>query len=365
MTEHKRKIGILGAGQLGRMLALAGYPLGLQFGFYGSALDEPAGHLGRFYANNENHFDPLIEFADVITYESENTSVEQVEKINQIKPVYPSATSLYYSQDRGREKGLFDRLNIPCAPYQLVANPTELTQAVEKIGLPAILKTTTEGYDGKGQFVIKSNEDINQAWLSIGERPAILEGFVRFKRELSMIAVRNAANQHVYYPLVENRHHQGILRLTLAPAQAISESLQHQAESYMQSLLDEMNHIGVLTLELFETEQGLVVNEMAPRVHNSGHWSIEGAQTSQFENHLRAITGLPLGSTSPRQSHAAMINIIGELGNIDLPLNLNNVFVHLYDKQERAGRKLGHITLLADSQQALDKQLEQLKDWLA
>ncbi|UQB41629.1 5-(carboxyamino)imidazole ribonucleotide synthase [Thiomicrospira microaerophila] len=364
MTKFKRNIGILGAGQLGRMLALAGTPLGCQFGFYGSDPTEPAAILGHFFNANSQPLDPLVEFAEVISYESENTSVELVKKIAQHTPVYPSATSLYYSQDRGREKSLFDQLNIPCAPYRLIDNLDELEQAVDQLGLPAVLKTTTEGYDGKGQAVIKSKDQMQQAWLAIGERPAILEGFIQFKRELSIIAVRNADNQHVFYPLVENQHRDGILRLTLAPAEAISEPLQRQAENYMQALLDEMDHIGVLTLELFETEQGLVVNEMAPRVHNSGHWTIEGAETSQFENHIRAISGMPLGSTSPRQSHAAMINIIGEIGEVEKVLSLPNAHLHLYDKAERKARKLGHITLLANSQAEREKQLEQLKDWL-
>lgn len=366
MTPFSRRVGILGAGQLGRMLAMAGYPLGHKFGFYGLSYDEPAAMLGHMHIQSDeaHSLGQLVDFADVITYESENTSVELVEKISQTTPVYPSATSLYYSQHRAREKGLFTELNIPCAPYTLVNNLDELHQAVDMIGLPAILKTTTEGYDGKGQFVIKQTDQIEQAWSSIGEREAILEGFVEFKRELSIIAVRNADNQHVYYPLVENQHHEGILRLTIAPAQQISPAIQQQAETYMQALLDHMDHVGVLTLELFETEAGLVANEMAPRVHNSGHWTMEGAQTSQFENHIRAITGLPLGATAPRQAFAAMVNIIGQHGDIESVLTLPNTFLHLYDKAERAGRKLGHINVIANSPAELQTSLDQLKAWM-
>lgn len=366
MTPFSRRVGILGAGQLGRMLAIAGYPLGHKFGFYGLNHDEPAAMLGHMHIQSDeaHSLNQLIDFADVLTYESENTSVELVEKISQTTPVYPSATSLYYSQHRGREKSLFTELNIPCAPYTLVSNLTELHQAVDMVGLPAILKTSTEGYDGKGQFVIKQTDQIEQAWLSIGEREAILEGFVEFKRELSIIAVRNADNQQVYYPLVENQHHDGILRLTLAPAQQISPAIQQQAETYMQALLNKMDHVGVLTLELFETEAGLVVNEMAPRVHNSGHWTMEGAQTSQFENHIRAITNLPLGATTPRQSFAAMVNIIGQHGDIKTVLNMPNAFLHLYDKAERPGRKLGHINVVANTQAELQVRLDQLKAWM-
>ncbi len=366
MTPFSRRVGVLGAGQLGRMLAMAGYPLGHKFGFFGLSHDEPAAMLGHMHTDSDDtrNLEDLVEFADVITYESENTSVELVKNISQTTPVYPGADSLYYSQHRLREKNLFSELAIPCAPYALVENLAQLEQAVAKIGLPAVLKTTTEGYDGKGQFVIKSVDQINQAWLSIGQREAILEGFVTFKRELSIIAVRNANNEHVYYPLVENQHHEGILRLTIAPAQQISAAIQQQAELYMQKLLDKMNHVGVLTLELFETEAGLVANEMAPRVHNSGHWTMEGAHTSQFENHIRAITGLPLGSTAPRQPFAAMVNIIGQHGDIEAVLNMPNAFLHLYDKAERAGRKLGHINVVADTQTELQASLNQLKAWM-
>jgi len=358
------RIGVLGAGQLGRMLALAGYPLGHQFAFSSGSSDEPACLLGQIYDNSPENLLNLASQCDVLTYESENTSVELVNQLNAMTPVYPSAQSLYYAQNRGREKALFTELNIPCAPYQLVNNLDELNQAIAHIGSPAVLKTTTEGYDGKGQFVIKTAEQTNQAWLAIGEKPAILEGFISFKRELSIIAVRNQQNQHVYYPLVENQHRDGILRLTLAPANKIDPTIQQQAQNYMQALLDKMDHVGVLTLELFETENGLIANEMAPRVHNSGHWTIEGAQTSQFENHIRAITGLPLGDTSLRQPYAAMINILGEYGDITHALSMPNVHLHLYDKTERENRKIGHITILAESQQELDETLKKLSYWL-
>jgi 5-(carboxyamino)imidazole ribonucleotide synthase len=288
------KVGVLGAGQLGRMLAIAGYPLGHQFGFSGNSQNEPSSLLGHLFINDNKS---LVDFADVITFESENTDVEVVKKIAKTVAVYPSAKSLFTTQHRGREKALFDQLNIPCAPYQMVNSEEDLKQAVEAIGLPAILKTATEGYDGKGQFLLHDTSQITQAWNSMQAKESILEGFVNFKRELSLIAVRDTDNNHKYYPLVENTHHNGILRLTIAPAQSIDPEVQKTAQHYMQTLLDEMDHVGALTIELFETETGLVVNEMAPRVHNSGHWSIEGTNTSQFENHVRAITGMPLGDS--------------------------------------------------------------------
>jgi len=366
MTPITKRIGVLGAGQLGRMLAIAGYPLGQKFGFYGTSHDEPSALLGNMFnqTDDANSLNQLVDFSDVITYESENTSVEQVREIAKTTPVYPAEKSLFISQHRGREKAMFDQLSISCAPYQVVDSLESLKIAVEEIGLPAVLKTTTEGYDGKGQFVLKEEAQIEQAWSEIGNRELILEGFIDFQRELSIVAVRNANNEHVYYPLVQNIHHEGILRYTIAPARQVSAEIKQQAEEYMHSLLDELDHVGVLTLELFETVDGLVANEMAPRVHNSGHWTIEGAYTSQFENHVRAITGLPLGDTSPRQPIAAMINIIGETGPVEKALAMPNAFLHLYDKEERVGRKLGHINLLAVDEDSLYKDIQVLSDFL-
>ncbi|BBB22973.1 phosphoribosylaminoimidazole carboxylase ATPase subunit [Abyssogena phaseoliformis symbiont OG214] len=360
------KVGILGAGQLGRMLAISGYPLNHQFGFSGNTHDEPSSLLGHMFAQQDstNNIDSLVNFADVITFESENTKVEIVKNINKKIPVYPNEKSLFITQHRGREKVLFNQLNIPCAPYQIINTLKDLKTAIDTIGLPAILKTSMEGYDGKGQFLIHHQGQINDAWKSMKGVESILEGFINFKRELSLIAVRGIDNSHKYYPLVENTHHQGILRLTIAPAQNINKQVQETAQHYMQTLLDGMNYVGVLTIELFETETGLVVNEMAPRVHNSGHWSIEGANTSQFENHIRAITGMPLGNTMPRHPFCAMINIIGELGDIDTVLKMPNAHLHLYNKSERKNRKLGHINIIANSQVELDESIAKLKDFL-
>ncbi|MEA3406010.1 MAG: 5-(carboxyamino)imidazole ribonucleotide synthase [Pseudomonadota bacterium] len=367
MTPITKSIGVLGAGQLGRMLAIAGYPLGQKFGFLGISDDEPSALLGHMHKQTDDvdSYKKLVEFADVITYESENTDIEIVKMIAETTPVYPAEKSLFFSQHRGREKGLFDQLNIPCAPYKVVNSLDELKAAVSEIGLPSVLKTTTEGYDGKGQFVLKSEDQIEQAWSEIGNRELVLEGFVDFMRELSIVAVRNANNEHVYYPLVQNVHHEGILRYTIAPAREISEEIQKQAESYMQSLLDELDHVGVLTLELFETtSHGLVANEMAPRVHNSGHWTIDGAMTSQFENHVRAITGLPLGDTTPRQPLAAMVNIIGETGPVEKVLTMPKAHLHLYDKSERQGRKLGHINVMAENEEELLEHMKQLAEFM-
>ena len=360
------KIGVLGAGQLGRMLAISGYPLNHQFGFLGTSENEPAALLGQMFAfeNNADSIKALVDFADVITFESENTDVEIIKAISKNVVVYPSEKSLFSAQHRGREKALFEQLKIPCAPYKMVHSKADLTAAVGQIGLPAILKTVTGGYDGKGQFLIKSNNQIAQAWESMNGVESILEGFIDFKRELSLIAVRSIDNDHKYYPLVENTHYDGILRLTVAPANNIDPVMQQTAQHYMQTLLDAINHVGVLTIELFETKQGLIINEIAPRVHNSGHWSIEGANTSQFENHVRAITGMPLGDTKPTQPYCAMINIIGKLGDTNEVLNMPNTHLHLYDKQQRNNRKLGHINISANSQNQLDNSIKKLRHFL-
>ncbi len=366
MTPISRHIGVLGAGQLGRMLAISGYPLGQKFGFLGAGPGDPSALLGHMHGavDDARSVEALLRFADVITYESENTDVELVRRLAREVPVYPGAASLYHAQHRGREKGLFDRLGIPCAPYRRVAERAALDGAVAELGLPAVLKTATEGYDGKGQYLVREPGELDAAWAAMAGREAVLEGFVAFRRELSIIAVRNAADEHVYYPLVENRHHDGILRTTIAPAPAVEPAVQQKAEGYMRALLDEMDHVGCLALELFETEDGLLANEMAPRVHNSGHWSIEGAQTSQFENHVRAITGLPLGETTPRQPWAAMVNIIGETGPVEEVLRMPGCHLHLYDKAERPGRKLGHVNVLADTREALDAALARLAPFL-
>ena len=360
------KIGVLGSGQLGRMLALSAYPLGHQMRFLALSEDEPSSLLGKTFVHNNNPeiLNNFADSSDIVTYESENTDVTIVNKISQNTKVYPSHKSLYISQHRGREKALLDKLKIPCAPYQMVNSLDDLKSAIKSIGVPSILKTATDGYDGKGQFLIKSEIQLHEAWEKMCGVESILEGFINFKRELSLIAVRGIDGSLAYYPLVENSHYEGILRLTIAPAQNISEPLQKKAEGYMSSLLNEIKHVGVLTIELFESDSGLLVNEIAPRVHNSGHWTIEGAKTSQFENHIRAITESPLGQTTSTKNFSAMINIIGVHGPIQKALKTKNAHLHLYDKEERTGRKLGHITITSNSIDDLNQSIENLKEYL-
>lgn len=360
------KIGVLGAGQLGRMLALSAYPLGHQMRFLALSEEDPSSLLGKTFIHNNNPemVSNFADSSDIVTYESENTDVTIVNEISKNTKVYPSDKSLYISQHRGREKALLDTLKIPCAPYQMVNSLDDLKSAIKNIGIPSILKTATDGYDGKGQFLIKSEAQIDEAWEKMSGVDSILEGFINFKRELSLIAVRGIDGSLEYYPLVENSHHEGILRQTLAPAQNISVSLQNKAEEYMSSLLKEIKHVGVLTIELFESDDDLLVNEIAPRVHNSGHWTIEGAQTSQFENHIRAITESPLGQTTMTSKFSAMINIIGVHGPIQKVLKTKNAHLHLYNKAERTGRKLGHITLTSNSIDELNKTIDSLKEYL-
>ena len=360
------KIGVLGAGQLGRMLALSAYPLGHQMRFLALSEEDPSSLLGKTFIHNNNPemVSNFADSSDIVTYESENTDVTIVNKISKKTKVYPSDKSLYISQHRVREKALLDALKIPCAPYQIVNSLDDLKSAIKNIGIPSILKTVTDGYDGKGQSLIKSEAQIDEAWEKMSGVDSILEGFINFKRELSLIAVRGIDGSVEYYPLVENSHHEGILRLTIAPAQNISVSLQNKAQEYMSSLLKEIKHVGVLTIELFESDDDLLVNEIAPRVHNSGHWTIEGAQTSQFENHIRAITESPLGQTTMTSKFSAMINIIGVHGPIQKVLKTKNAHLHLYNKAERTGRKLGHITLTSNSIDELNKTIVSLKEYL-
>jgi 5-(carboxyamino)imidazole ribonucleotide synthase len=355
------RIGVLGGGQLGRMLALAGYPLGARFRHVGTAQDtsarEVAEHINAAY---EDH-DALKRFADgldVVTYESENVPLDAAQFIAQHVPVMPSLEALRVSQDRLNEKLTFAELGVPTAPYAEVGSFEALRAAAPRIGYPAILKTRRMGYDGKGQFVLRRPDELQLAWERLHSTNLILEGLVPFDRELSIIAVRGRQGETLFYPLVENIHADGILRVSYAPAQD-SEELQSVAEDYATRVLDALDYVGVLAIELFQAGAQLIANEMAPRVHNSGHWTIEGAYTSQFENHVRAILGYPLGDVAPLGC-SAMVNIIGRLPEPEQVLRHRDAHLHLYGKSVRPGRKLGHITLRGDESQALRRRAEEL-----
>ena len=346
------KIGVLGAGQLGRMLALAGYPLAKDFVFYDMSGNPSAG-IGETIVDPEGkQLDDFLAKVDRVTYEFEHLPVDVAEKLAQHKPVHPCPRALEVCQNREAEKTLFGRLGIPTPQWQIADSAESLKAAAEQLGCPVVAKSVTEGYDGKGQAVLKSPDDAVQAWDSIGHPRVIVEKFVNFTREVSIIAVRAEDGELAFYPMAENIHHEGILRYSIAPAPQLQPHIQADAEDYIKSLLNELNYVGVLTLELFETPEGLMANEMAPRVHNSGHWTIEGAMTSQFENHIRAVSGHPLGNVAAR-GVSCMINIIGEHGDIERILELPYAHVHLYNKGERPGRKLGHVNILADSYEEL------------
>lgn len=356
-----KRVGVIGAGQLGRMMALAGIPLDIDFVFYDEAQQSPCSNLGtdiRPSANNA--LAQFIASVDVVTYESENTSLELVRKINLQKPVYPGELSLSKSQHRLTEKTEFNDLGIATAQFLRVTSKDELSYACQQLGLPIVVKTTTEGYDGKGQAVIKTVADIDAAWHALAGNELIAESFVNFSRELSVIAARDVHGNIQVYPIAENAHHEGILRVSRVPVKDLCPAKEQQAKDFISLLLNHLDHVGVLTLELFDCEDGLVANEMAPRVHNSGHWSIEGSYCSQFENHVRAICGMPLGNPQAKQAASAMINIIGKNGDRDCVLANANAHLHMYGKSERPNRKLGHINVFGDSEGEVDASLETL-----
>ena len=350
-------IGVLGAGQLGRMLALAGYPLGLRFRFFDAAHEAPVRDLAEFIRADFTDLAALDRFAaglHVATYEFENVPVDAVEHLARRLPVYPPPTALRVSQDRLAEKTFFRRLGIATAPFVAVTDREELDCALEEIGYPCFLKTRRMGYDGKGQHLIRERATAEQAWQQTAAwasqtRTAtelLLEGFVSFDRELSQLAVRGRDGRMVFYPLVENHHADGLLRLSLAPAPNLTPATEQLARDYATRMLEALNYVGVLAIEFFQQGEHLLANEMAPRVHNSGHWTIEGADTSQFENHLRAILGLPLGAAGARQP-CAMLNLIGELPDARAILDHEGTHLHLYGKKPRTGRKIGHVTVRA------------------
>jgi 5-(carboxyamino)imidazole ribonucleotide synthase len=358
-------IGILGGGQLGYMLALAGYPLGLHFRFLDPSPEAPVGRIANRVTADYNDEQALEKFShglEVVTYEFENVPVAAAKFLAERVPVYPAAVALEQAQDRLREKRLFRRLEIPTTDFVEITKREELDAAVKQIGLPAMLKTCRMGYDGKGQWLLRTAEDVEKASRELPEVSLILEKFVPFTRELSILGVRGRGGEIAFYPLIENRHRGGILRLSLAPAPNLTPNLQPEAERAARKVLEELGYVGVLCIEFFEMSGRLLANEMAPRVHNSGHWTIEGAVTSQFENHLRAILGMPLGSTAA-VGVSAMINLIGEIPESAEVLNVSNAHLHLYGKEPRAGRKLGHVTVRADQFEKLRQRLGALPNF--
>ena len=361
-------VAVLGGGQLGRMLGLAGVPLGLSFRFLDPSPEAPAQALGPLVVGalgDEAALRDVARGATAVTYEWEGVPAEGARALEQLGyAVRPGPNALEVAQDRLGEKETFRRLGIPVPAFAAVDTRDELARALDDIGTPAVLKTRRGGYDGKGQVVLHRASAVEAAWAELGA-PAVLEQMVRFDRELSVLAVRSLAGETRCYPLVENRHAAergtgGILRASRAPAPAVTPALQAAGEAIAGRLLDDLGYVGVLAIELFQVGDELLANEFAPRVHNSGHWTIEGAETSQFENHLRAMLGRPLGSTNAR-GHSVMLNCIGAMPDIDRVLAVPGAHLHDYGKTPREGRKLGHVTVTAATAEELDDRVARLE----
>lgn len=347
-------VGILGGGQLARMLALSGAPLGLRFRVLDTVADACAGQFAPLIVGDYRDEAALAAFADqvdVATFDFENVPAESAQWLNERVPVFPNPRALAVAQDRLAEKTLFRELGIPVPPFADVPDRAALDAAVAAIGTPCILKTRRLGYDGKGQFRIKTPVDVDAAWDALGAQAAtvglILEGFVTFERELSVVAVRGRDGSLRTWPLTENWHIDGVLSASLAPAR-VDAALQARAVAHAQALAEALDYVGVFALELFCRDGVLLANELAPRVHNSGHWTIEGSETSQFQNHLRAVLGLPLGDTR-MLGLACMLNWIGAMPDAAAVLREAGGHWHDYGKESRDGRKVGHATLRADA----------------
>ena len=363
-------VGILGGGQLARMMALAGAPLGLRFLAMDTSADACAGQFVPMVVGDWRDESALAEFAsrvDVATFDFENVPAESAEWLAARIPVFPAPRALRIAQDRLAEKTLFNELGIGTPAFAAVDTRAGLDEAVARIGLPCILKTRRLGYDGKGQFRLKAPADLDAAWAALGAQAPkvglILEAFVPFEREVSVVAVRGRDGEFRAWPLTENWHRDGILSASMAPC-ADGTALEPQAVAYAKRVAESLDYVGVFALELFVRDGLLLANEMAPRVHNSGHWTIEGAETSQFENHLRAVLGLPLGNTAA-VGHSVMLNWVGAMPQAAPVLRSPAGHWHDYGKTSREGRKVGHATLRAEDRATLRRELETAVDALS
>lgn len=355
------RIGVLGGGQLGLMLAEAGEPLGFEFRFLDPSAEAPAGR-GRAQVvagfGDLAAIDRFAEGLDVATFEFENVGPQALAHLAKQVPLRPGTASLEMKHDRLVEKRFLERCGVAVPRFASIERAEDLAPALDQVGVPAILKTRRFGYDGKGQCAIEKAHDLEPAWRSLGGEPCILEAKVPFAREISALVARGLDGAMKHWPLAENLHRGGILRRTLAPAPGSPDAA--AATRWAASIAERLGHVGVLALELFECPDGsLLANEFAPRVHNSGHWTIEGAQTSQFENHLRAIAGLPLGATAPL-GHAAMVNLIGRCPPTPALLEVAGARVHLYGKSPRSGRKLGHVTAVSANPAEISQSMRRL-----
>jgi 5-(carboxyamino)imidazole ribonucleotide synthase len=360
-------VGLVGGGQLGRMLALAGYPLGLDFLCLDPSSAAPAGQVapllkGAF--SDRRLLRRLAHACEVLTFDWENVPAASLATVARVHGarICPPIRALATGQDRVAEKRLFERLGIPTTRWRAVSSRAQLAAALGAVGLPGMLKTRRLGYDGKGQAVIRSSADAARAWQQLGAVPLLYEEWVPFDCEASIIGARSVSGELAIYPLCGNVHGDGILRLTCAPFG--EPRWQRLAARYLTRVLQHFRYTGVLTIEFFVRSGRLIANEMAPRVHNSGHWTIEGAVTSQFENHLRAILDLPLGATRAL-GHSAMINLIGRMPARARLLSIPGVHLHDYGKQPRPGRKVGHCTVVEPTAARRDARARRLLEDLA
>ncbi|MGL5838105.1 MAG: 5-(carboxyamino)imidazole ribonucleotide synthase [Sphingorhabdus sp.] len=345
-------IGILGGGQLGKMLSIAAAQMGYRCHIYAPEQESiAAATAAEFTCAAYDDAASLMAFAktcDIITYEFENVPVEPLRAIQTIIPIRPNIRALEIAQDRIEEKLFATRLGGKTAPFEIVGERQEAAKAIERVGFPAILKTIRMGYDGKGQAVVRDREAVSDAWKAIGRQPAIAEGFVEFEAEFSVILVRGGDGEIRYWDSPRNRHEGGILTTSSLPAGPLIESQQGDARKIAAAIAEELEYVGVMTAEFFAGAEGPIFNEMAPRVHNSGHWTIEGSDTSQFENHIRAVCDLPLGATDLTADRVEMENLIGAQANQWAKLFADDdANVHLYGKgKPQPGRKMGHVTRL-------------------
>jgi 5-(carboxyamino)imidazole ribonucleotide synthase len=343
------------------MLALAGYPLGIECRFVGAGSESPAGQIAPIRTaalDDAAALGALASEVDVLTFEIENVSIPVLTNLAKRVAVYPPPPIVAIAQDRLAEKQLFESLSIPTAKFVAVDKRADLERIGDTLGWPVVLKARRLGYDGRGQRVVTSIAGLLAGWDELGRVPAIVEGWVDFERELSLIAVRGADDAQAFYPLTENVHRDGILVSSIAPYG--DSRLQRTAEQWLRAIMTRFDYRGVLTVELFSTSAGLVANEIAPRVHNSGHWTIEGAETSQFENHLRAVLGWPLGATGVR-GHAVMLNFLGRIPDPADILAIPGAHLHDYGKEPRPGRKVGHCTLIDSARDRLLARLASLR----
>ena len=342
------------------MLALSGWDIGLEFHFLDPTEQPPASGLGPVLQAPFDDLDALNTLArnvDVLTYEFENLSAAALEQLTSGTTLRPNAQALAISQSRRAEKTYLQELGIPVAPWAPADDQQALQQVIEQLGLPAIAKLDRLGYDGKGQLRMQEPTDVEDAFAKLGGQPLVVEGMVPFEREVSIIGSRALDGELRCFPLTENEHRGGILFESRVSVEA--DPLQAQAESCFTKLANALDYVGTLTIEFFVVAGALVANEIAPRVHNSGHWTIEGAATSQFESHLRAVCGLPLGDTRAL-GPVAMRNFVGTIPTAETVLRVPGLRFHDYGKSPRPGRKLGHATVLASTEVELNLRLEAL-----